>query len=48
MPDSVEYRAYTISADGHIQKRFDLTAPTSRPPGNRRRACLTATKLNYG
>jgi hypothetical protein len=26
MPDSVEYRAYTISADGHIQKRFDLTA----------------------
>ena len=26
MPNSVEYRAYTISADGHIQKRFDLTA----------------------
>ena len=26
MPDTLEYRAYTISADGHIQRRFDLTA----------------------
>ena len=29
----MEYRAYTIGADGHIQKRFDLTAtdePTAR------------------
>ena len=26
MPDTKEYRAYTIGADGHIQGRFDLTA----------------------
>ena len=26
MPDTNEYRAYTIGRDGHIQARYDLTA----------------------
>jgi hypothetical protein len=25
MPDTTEYRAYTVDAEGHIQRRFDLT-----------------------
>ena len=26
MPETTEYRAYTIGADGHIQRCVDLTA----------------------
>ena len=26
MPDTTEYRAYTLDREGHIQRRFDLTA----------------------
>jgi hypothetical protein len=26
VPDQLEYRAYLIGQDGHVQQRFDLTA----------------------
>jgi hypothetical protein len=38
MPDTDEFRAYTIGDDGRIQKRFDLTAtdePVAREQAKR-------------